>query len=114
LFAALELATGEVTLTHRDRRRRVERLDSMNGIVAVPPPGVANHVVLSSHSACHPHHDRWPTRLADLQFHFTAGRPPWFSRLETCFAIRRSNRHHVTLCHSIKQLEEHIDAFVEA
>ena len=34
LFAALEVATGEVIATHSKRRRRVEFLDFMNGITA--------------------------------------------------------------------------------
>ena len=45
LFAAFEVATGKVTAAHKKRRRRVEFLDFMNGIVAAWPD-TAIHVVL--------------------------------------------------------------------
>src|SRR5262249_54820009 len=37
LFAALEVATGKVTATHKKRRRRVEFLSFMNDLVAAYP-----------------------------------------------------------------------------
>ena len=37
LFAALEVATGKITATHAKRRRRVEFIGFMNGVVAAYP-----------------------------------------------------------------------------
>ena len=41
LFAAFEVATGQVVAAHKKRRRRVEFLDFMNRIVAAHPGRVA-------------------------------------------------------------------------
>jgi hypothetical protein len=53
LFAALELATGQVTAGHYKRRRRVEFLDLMNGVVA-DYPGKQIHVILDNLSTHKP------------------------------------------------------------
>ena len=57
LFAAFEVATGKVTAAHKKRRRRVEFLDFMNGIVAAWPD-TAIQVVLDNLSTHKPSNDR--------------------------------------------------------
>src|SRR5450432_1759989 len=64
LFAAFEVATGKVTVAHKKRRRRVEFLDFMNGIVAAWPD-TAIHVVLDNLNTHKPKNDRWRDRDRD-------------------------------------------------
>ena len=58
LFAALNVATGEVRAGHYRRRRRVEFLDFMNKIVADHPDRDI-HVVLDNLNTHKPKRDGW-------------------------------------------------------
>src|SRR5271165_3686588 len=65
LFAALEVTTGLVKAGHYRRRRRVQFLDFMNGIVAAYPERnihVILHVILDNLNTHKPKHDRWRER----------------------------------------------------
>lgn len=106
LFAALELATGKVTFTRRDRCRRVELLDATNGIVATLTPGIAIHVVLNSHSAFKPHHDPWLTRLPDPSVPLHVHPAPLFPHTGNMFHYPAESQH-VSLFGSVKEVEQH-------
>jgi hypothetical protein len=55
LFAALEVATGQITVAHKKRRRRVEFLEFMNQIVAdFSRTDTAIHVILDNLSTHKP------------------------------------------------------------
>src|SRR5262249_4018047 len=58
LFAALDIATGEVRTKHYSRRRRIEFLDFMNHIVAAHPKRQI-HVILDNLNTHKPKTDRW-------------------------------------------------------
>ena len=68
LFAALNVATGEVRAGHYGRRRRVEFLDFMNKIVADHPDRDI-HVVLDNLNTHKPKRDG--PRHPNVRFHFT-------------------------------------------
>jgi transposase len=112
LFAAFEVATGKVTATHKKRRRRVEFLDFMNDIVAAYP-GSALHVVLDNLNTHKPKNDRWLTRHPNVHFHFTPTRASWLNQVEIWFSILERKSLHGASFDSVKQLREHIDAFIE-
>ena len=114
LFAALEVATGKVTVAHRKRRRRVEFLDFMNGIVAAYPSETAIHVVLDNLSTHKPRNDRWIKRHPNVHFHFTPTRASWLNQVEIWFSVLQGQSLRAASFDSIKQLREHIDAFIEA
>lgn len=57
LFAALEVATGQVRAGHYKRRRRVDFLDFMNGVVRAYPKQDL-HVILDNLNTHKPKHDR--------------------------------------------------------
>src|ERR1700741_4548153 len=113
LFAALEVATGKVTATHKSRRRRVEFLDFMNGIVAAHPD-TAIHVVLDNLSTHKPKTDRWLKRHPNVHFHFTPTRASWLNQVEIWFSILEGKSLHGASFNSIEQLRAHIDAFIES
>jgi transposase len=114
LFAAFEVATGKVTATHKTRRRRVEFLDFMNQIVAAYPADTAIHVVLDNLNTHKPKNDRWLKRHPNVQFHFTPTRASWLNQVEIWFSILEGKSLHGASFTSVKQLKEHIDAFIEA
>jgi hypothetical protein len=76
LFAAFEVATGKVRTVHKNRRRRVEFLAFMNGVVAAYPD-TAIHVILDNLNTHKPKNDRWLKRHPNVRFHFTPTRASW-------------------------------------
>lgn len=113
LFAAFEVATGKVTTAHKSRRRRVEFLDFMNDIVAAYPD-TALHVVLDNLNTHKPKNDQWLKRHPNVRFHFTPTRASWLNQVEIWFSILEKKSLHGASFASVKQLREHIDAFIEA
>ncbi|MFI4972829.1 MAG: IS630 family transposase [Hyphomicrobiales bacterium] len=113
LFAAFEVATGKVSAVHKKRRRRIEFLDFMNGIVAAYPTDTAIHVVLDNLNTHKPKNDRWLKRHPNVHFHFTPTRASWLNQVEIWFSILQGNSLHDASFTSVKQLKEHIDAFIE-
>jgi transposase len=113
LFAALEVATGIVMTAHKRRRRRMEFLDFMNEIVAALPD-TAIHVVLDNLNTHKPKNDRWLKRHPNVRFHFTPTHASWLNQIEIWFSILQGNSLHNASFTSVKQLREHIDAFIAA
>jgi transposase len=113
LFAAFEVVTGKVMAAHKKRRRRVEFLDFMNDIVAVSP-GTAIHVVLDNLNTHKPKDDRWLKHHPNVHFHFTPTRASWLNQVEIWFSILEGKSLRGASFTSVKQLREHIDAFIEA
>jgi len=113
LFAAFEVATGKVIAAHKKRRRRIEFLDFMNGVVAAYP-GQDLHVVLDNLSTHKPKRDRWLKRHPKVHFHFTPTRASWLNQVEIWFSILEGQSLRGASFTSVKQLKEHIDAFIEA
>jgi hypothetical protein len=113
LFAAFEVATGKVTAAHKKRRRRIEFLDFMNRIVAAYPD-TAIHVVLDNLKTHKPKNDRWLKRHPNVHFHFTPTRASWLNQVEIWFSILQGKSLHGASFTSVKQLRDHIDAYIDA
>jgi transposase len=86
LFAALEVATGQVKVKHYLRRRRREFLDFMNSIVA-QYPDIELHVVLDNLNTHKPKHDKWLARHPNVHFHYTPTHASWLNQVECWFSI---------------------------
>jgi len=115
LFAALEVATGKITATHKKRRRRVEFLEFMNEIVAAhSSPDTAIHVVLDNLSTHKPKIDGWLKRHPNVHFHFTPTRASWLNQIEIWFSILEGKSLRGASFTSVEQLREHIDAFINS
>jgi transposase len=113
LFAAFEVATGKVTAVHKNRRRRLEFLDFMNDIVA-RYPDTALHVILDNLNTHKPKNDRWLNRHPNVHFHFTPTRASWLNQIEIWFSILQGKSLSGASFTSVKQLRDHIDAFIGA
>src|SRR6266446_3318052 len=112
LFAALEVATGKIIATHSKRRRRVEFLGFMNSVVATFPDREL-HVILDNLNT-HKKNERWLKRHPKVHFHFTPTRASWLNQVEIWFSILQGQSLNATSFTAVKQLREHIDAFIQA
>lgn len=87
LFAALNVATGQVKAGHYWRRRRREFLDFMNEVVADYPTDVELHVVLDNLNTHKPKHDHWVARHPNVHFHYTPTHASWLNQVEVWFSL---------------------------
>lgn len=113
LFAALNIATGQVKTGHYNRRRRVEFLDFMNEVIA-DYPGREFHVVLDNLNTHKPKNDQWLARHKNVHFHFTPTHASWMNMVEVWFSILSRGALKGASFTSPQQLREAIDAFVVA
>ncbi|MGH2456546.1 MAG: IS630 family transposase [Candidatus Limnocylindria bacterium] len=113
LFAALEVASGQVHTAHRRRRRRREFLDFMNEVVAAHPEREI-HVVLDNLSTHKPKHDRWLARHRTVHFHFTPTHASWLNQVEVWFSILARRALAGASFVSPAQVRAAIDRFVAA
>jgi transposase len=112
LFAALDVATGKVIASHSKRRRRVEFLGFMNDVVAAFP-GRELHVILDNLNT-HKKNERWLKKNPKVHFHFTPTRASWLNQVETWFSILQGQSLNGASFSALKELQEHIDAFIAA
>jgi transposase len=113
LFAALDVATGQVKTGHYTRRRRREFLDFMNEIVADHPQREI-HVILDNLSTHKPKHDRWAQRHPQVHFHYTPTYASWLNQVECWFSILSRRALRQASFTSPQHLREAIDRFVES
>jgi len=111
LFAALDVVTGKVIAAHKSRRRRVEFLDFMNQIIAAYPDSEL-HAIVDNLSTHKPKDDRWIKRHPNVHLHFTPTRASWLSQVEIWFSILEGQSLRGASFTSVKQLRDHIDAFI--
>jgi len=88
LFAALNVATGEVIGQLRRRHRASEFLDFLREIEQAVPPSLDAHLVLDN-SSTHktPAVKRWLTRHPRFHLHFTPTSASWINQVERWFAL---------------------------
>src|ERR1700712_1995976 len=112
LFAALEVATGKIIATHSKRRRRVEFLDFMNSVTAAFPDRKL-HVILANLNT-HKKNEHWLKAHPNVRFHFTPTSASWLNQVEVWFSILQGQSLSGASFTNLKQLQEHIDAYIKA
>lgn len=113
LFAALEVATGQVKTGHFTRRRRREFLAFMNEVVAAYPERDI-HVILDNLNTHKPKRDRWRLRHTQVHFHYTPTHASWLNQVEIWFSILSRRALNGASFTSPRQVREAIDHFVTA
>ena len=114
LFAALEVATGNVLTKCYRRHRSVEFRDFLDQIDAVVPKDREVHLVLDNYATHKTALVRsWLAKRPRYHLHFTPTHSSWINQVERWFAqlsqkqIKRGNHH------SVQQLQEAIETFVK-
>lgn len=113
LFAALEVATGQVTAGHYRRRRRRDFLDFMNQIVGLYE-GLELHIILDNLNTHKPKRDRWLQRHPNVHFHYTPTYTSWLNQIEVWFSILSRRALQGASFTSPYEVREAIDRFIEA
>jgi len=116
LFAALNVATGEVIGSGHRRHRHQELLKSLDEIDAKVPrePGVAIHLVMDdygTHQA--PAVKRWFLRHPEYRLHFTPTSSSWLNMVERFFAEITEKRIRRGAFRSVAALEQAIKEYLE-
>ena len=113
LFAALNVATGQVIGGHFKRKRRVDFLEFMDRLVAQHPEREL-HVILDNLSTHRVEHDPWTKAHPNVHFHFTPTHASWLNQVEVWFSILTAKALRGASFRSVKQLIAQIDAFIAA
>jgi transposase len=116
LFAALNVATGEVIGRCHRRHRQQEFLKFLNEIDANVPkePGVEIHLVMDNygtHKA--PAVKRWFQRHPEYHVHFTPTSGSWLNQVERFFAAITEKRIRRGAFRSVAALEQAIKEYLE-
>ena len=93
------------------RSWRVECLDFMNGITAAFPN--RKQFVLDNLNT-HNKNEHWLKAHPNVQFHFTPTSASWLNQVEVWFSILQGQSLSGASFTSLKQLEQHIDAYIKA
>jgi transposase len=113
LYAALEVATGEVTGSCYPRHGHQEFLAFLNQLVKAYPRRPL-HVVLdnsSTHST--PEVKRWLERHKRVHFHFTPTSASWMNMIEIWFSILTKQQVRRGVYHDVPELIAAIEHFID-
>ena len=118
LFAALNLASGEVVGRSFRRHRHQEVLRFLREVERTAPPEQDVHIVLDNH-ATHKHEKvrKWVERKKRVHLHFTPTSASWLNLVERFFARLTEQRLRrgafTSVCHLEKSLRQYLDAYNE-
>jgi len=113
LFAALDVATGQVLASNKSRKRRREFLDFTNDVVAAHR-GIELHVVLDNLSTHSKKDDRWLKAHPNVHFHYTPTNASWLNQVEVFFSILQRGALAGGSFESVHKLRAAINRFIAA
>ena len=113
LFAALEVATGQVKTAITQLKRREEFLQFMDQVVAESPAEQELHVILDNYCT-HKKCDAWLLQHPNVHFHFTPTSASWLNQVEIWFAILSRKALRGLSTRSTTDLSQAIEAFIKA
>ncbi|WUK77150.1 IS630 family transposase [Kribbella sp. NBC_00359] len=112
LFAALEIATGQVTAACKPRHRHQEFLAFLKQ-VARAHPGRELHLVMDNYAAHkHPKIKAWLADNPRVSVHFTPTHASWMNLVEVWFSIIERQAIHRGTFRSVNDLTAKIRAFI--
>ena len=114
LFAALDVATGQVTAKCQTRHRQQEFLKFMNHVDAQVPQNRPIHLIMDNY-ATHktPRVKRWFARRPYYHLHFTPTSASWLNLIERFFAEITNKRLRRGTFLSVAALEHAIERYLE-
>lgn len=113
LFAALDVATGEIIGQCHRRHRHQEFLRFLRRINETVPPELALHLVLDNY-ATHktPQVQRWLRAHPRFHLHFTPTGASWLNQVERWFALLTEQRLRRGVFMAVNALEDAIDSYI--
>ena len=113
LFAALEIATGQVTAACKPRHRHQEFLGFLRQVTRAYPAGQL-HLVMDNYAAHkHPAVTAWLTANPRVVCHFTPTHASWMNLVEVWFSIIERQAIHRGSYASVSDLNRRIRAFID-
>jgi transposase len=116
LFAALNVATGEVIGKCHGRHRQQEFVKFLDHIdtTLVKEPGMSIHLVMDNYGTHKtPKVKRWFQRHPDYHLHFIPTSSSWLNQVERFFAEITEKRIRRGSFHSVKALEQAIQEYLD-
>lgn len=113
LFAALQVATGQINTSTTLLKRRPEFLQFMDQVVAEMPADRQLHVILDNYST-HKKCDAWLAAHPRVHFHFTPTSASWLNQVEIWFGIMSRKALRGASFKNVDDLRHAIEAFVAA
>jgi len=113
LFAALEVATGQVKTAITQLKRREEFLQFMDQVVSEASPEQELHVILDNYGT-HKKCDAWLARHPQVHFHFTPTSASWLNQVEIWFGLLSRKALRGLSSKSTAELRQAIEAFIAA
>ncbi len=114
LFAALEVATGQVTDACYDRHRHEEFLDFLKKLARAYPRREL-HIVCDNYATHkHPDIDAWLVRHPRITLHFTPTSGSWLNLVEVFFSIITRQAIRRGTFRSVKELVAAIRRYIQA
>lgn len=115
LFAALDIANGQVLTQCRARHRHQEFLGFLKHIEANVPPDLDAHLVVDNYAAHkHPKVRAWLAARPRFHIHYTPTYASWLNQVQRWFALITERQIRRASFVSAKDLVEKINAFVQA
>jgi transposase len=112
LFAALEIATGQVTAACKPRHRNTEFLAFLRQVARAYPEGEL-HLVMDNYAAHkHPAVKAWLASNPRIVTHFTPTHASWMNLVEVWFSILERQAIHRGTYTSVRDLNAKIRAFI--
>jgi transposase len=115
LFAALDVATGQVIAAHHRQHRHQEFLKFLKTIDAATPAGLDLHLICDNY-ATHktPAVRNWLIRHPRFRLHFIPTSSSWLNLVERWFAEPTNRKLRRSAHHSVAELEADIRAWTDA
>jgi transposase len=112
LFAALEIATGQIHAQTTEQKKREDFRRFLDGVVAELPSDKEIHVILDNYST-HKRNDDWLAKYEGrIHFHFTPTSASWLNQIEIWFGLLTRKALRGASFSSKDQLRTAIEAFV--
>lgn len=112
LFAALNVATGEIHTRSTTQKRRVEFIEFMDQLILELPQNNEIHVILDNY-CIHKRNEEWLAAHPNVKFHFTPTSASWLNQVEIWFGILSRKALRGASFSNIDQLRKAIEDFVE-
>jgi transposase len=115
LFAALDVATGQVIAAHHRQHRHQEFLKFLKAIDAATPPGLDLHLICDNY-ATHktPAVHSWLIRHPRFHIHFIPTSSSWLNLVERWFAELTNRKLRRSAHRNVAELEADIRAWTDA